>query len=350
MQRKLPTLFAAPGSRRPNMITALVEKCSSLVEVSLVDTKPGVVRAQRWSASRKSASKLGPFVLNAEIGRGRRCVVHAAEELGSRTPVAIKLIARENVSHAFVDGLVRELRALNVLKHPRIVCVDRIVVNGSHIGLVMPLAHNSDVFQYLTRHGPPSRELALKWFTQLVNVLDFMHARCYAHRDIKPENMLLDSNLDLVLTDFEFCHSFRRQGFPMVDIPCGTPPYCAPECVLTKGPHDACKADVWAAGVAVYTLFSGFLPFDAWRFPHSTARDVAELYMHVLKCPLEFPDGVPPSVHSVLARMLIKDPDARTSSSDLPQEVRDAQVAPSYAIIHSLSVPEIIEVCASSSR
>lgn len=321
------------------MIANIVEKCKGLVDVDILND---IISLE---------GTFGPYKLLHEMGRGRQCVVYAAQLFNTQKLVAIKLFQRQHVDEAFVAGLARELKALQALQHPHIVKIQSVVIGSKHVGCVMPLARNADVFQYLSKHGVPPLELGLRWLRQTRDVLAYMHARSYAHRDIKPENLLLDENLDIVLTDFEFCSYFGYQGFAATHEARGTPPYCAPECILTAGPYDLCKADVWAAGGTFYAVFTAMLPFRAWEFPHLSARDIATLYAHISRTNLTFPpDAVPSIIQSLLRRMLTVNPDNRISSADLlTEKLHDEK----YGTINSLSIPEsranIVQVCASPS-
>jgi serine/threonine protein kinase len=43
---------------------------------------------------------------------------------------------------------------------------------------------------------------------------------------------------------------------------CGTPPFMCPEIVMKK-PYNGIKADIWAAGVILFLMMNGKLPFRA---------------------------------------------------------------------------------------
>jgi len=86
-----------------------------------------------------------------------------------------------------------------------------------------------------------------------------MHSQGYAHRDLKLENLLYDVELDQIkIIDFGF--SLKVKEDQRIDAYCGTPHYMDPE-IAKKAPYLPKAADIWAAGVILYILFIGKLPF-----------------------------------------------------------------------------------------
>jgi serine/threonine protein kinase len=71
----------------------------------------------------------------------------------------------------------------------------------------------------------------------------------HAHLDIKCENILLDHNLNVKIADFGFSR-LRAE----VNIKLGSGIHRAPEICLYQNPYDGEKADVFAAGVVLYTI------------------------------------------------------------------------------------------------
>lgn len=50
---------------------------------------------------------------------------------------------------------------------------------------------------------------ARRYFTQLMDGVNYLHSKGVAHRDLKPENLLLDEHDELKISDFGMATMFR---------------------------------------------------------------------------------------------------------------------------------------------
>lgn len=75
----------------------------------------------------------------------------------------------------------------------------------------------------------------------------------------------------------------------------GTPVYIAPE-VLKDEDYDGMQADIWSAGVVLYTMLCGDFPFRT--------GDVFSLEQRVRDLQYELPSDVSESARHLLSRML----------------------------------------------
>jgi serine/threonine protein kinase len=92
-----------------------------------------------------------------------------------------------------------------------------------------------------------------------VQVLEYLHSvKLVVHRDIKAENVLLDRNTHIRLVDFGLSKTFSKVN-PFLQTPCGSPAYVAPE-IIRHETYTA-AADIWSAGVLLYAMNAGTLPF-----------------------------------------------------------------------------------------
>lgn len=80
------------------------------------------------------------------------------------------------------------------------------------------------------------------------------------HRDIKLDNILLTSLGDVKICDFGVSKLVAKNE--MMFEQCGTPAYIAPEVFENKG-YEGYASDIWSAGVVLYAMLYGAVPFKA---------------------------------------------------------------------------------------
>ena len=97
-------------------------------------------------------------------------------------------------------------------------------------------------------------------FKQLINGIAYCHSKSILHRDIKLDNILLSSNGEVKICDFGVSKVVKRGE--MMTEQCGTPAYIAPEILADRG-YEGFAVDIWSAGVVLYAMLYGVVPFRA---------------------------------------------------------------------------------------
>ena len=175
---------------------------------------------------------------------------------------AVKVLLKEGIPQEEIDkrSVFLEVEILKSLDHPNILKVYEYFEDTSKYYIVMEYCKGGDVFDKLAKLGTFSEAQAAKVLKQLLSGLAYLHHRKVIHRDIKPENLLLcesDNPDDLSIKIIDFNISTVQKG--KLEI-IGTTDYMAPE--VFKGDYDE-KCDIWGAGVILYALISGNVPFQA---------------------------------------------------------------------------------------
>lgn len=100
-------------------------------------------------------------------------------------------------------------------------------------------------------------------FGQICSGLYYLHSRGVIHRDLKPDNVLVSHQNVLKLADFGVCQTLNIfDDNDMVGGNDGTPLYHSPEMFdPAVYRYSGSKVDIWAAGVILYQMFTGRLPF-----------------------------------------------------------------------------------------
>jgi len=160
-------------------------------------------------------------------------------------------------------------------------------------------------------------DMALPIVHQVGAALAAAHAVGIVHRDVKPDNVFLVGHpgdpYAVKLLDFGFA-KLAEAGLTAVGTTLGTPPFMAPEQILTDpvGPG----ADIYALGVVLYRAFTGVLPF-------AQNNDLELLAHHIFRAPRPPRHHVPtiePAVEQVILRALRKRPENRYPSMDAMME------------------------------
>jgi serine/threonine protein kinase len=150
-------------------------------------------------------------------------------------------------------------------------------------------------------NGRLSEDQARRYFTQLLTVLEYLHSeQKVAHRDLKCENVLLDRYNNIRLIDFGLSNQFTDLN-PQLRTACGSPAYAAPE--MIQGNTYTYTADIWSAGILLFALVAGYLPFDDDR-----ASGVLQKVVH---SEVGYPAFISPQLRDLLQKMICKDPEER---------------------------------------
>ena len=167
-----------------------------------------------------AGTRLGPYVIESQIGAGAMGEVYKASDSRLNRTVAIK--------HVSADRAARfgtEARAIAALNHP-------------NICQIYDLGPDYLVLEYLpgeVLRGPLSPDTAVALAIQMADALQAAHAVGILHRDLKPANvMVVDRSgsptaklLDFGIARFSDSHADATRTAAGAVI--GTPAYMSPE-------------------------------------------------------------------------------------------------------------------------
>lgn len=200
---------------------------------------------------------IGPYTVIAEIGQGGMGIVYKATDPSDDRTVAIKMIkgfAAQNQQGRM--GFVREARAAGSLNHPNIVKIYDIGQHKGWLYIVMEYLQGEPLDRVIRSQSALPIGQKLQILIQLCDALDHAHGNGVIHRDVKPANVFIAQNGTVKVVDFGLAVQNNVTGFSGF---AGTIPYMSPE-QLSNDDVDR-RSDVWSAGVTMYELLSGQLPF-----------------------------------------------------------------------------------------
>jgi serine/threonine-protein kinase len=249
------------------------------------------------------------YLLDERIGQGGMGVVWRGHDHTTGAQYAIKVLRPEYAADpASVGRFVRERTALMSLRHPNVVAIRDMIMEGDRLALVMDFISGGDLASHQHRRGGKlSPQEAADVAAQIADALAAAHKAGIVHRDLKPANVLVDGDR-FALADFGIARIADHPSSTTKGTIIGTISYMAPEVIAGDEPTTAC--DVYALGITLHELLTGTPPF--------TGNVPAILHDHVYTLAPR-PAGIPDPLWDVISGCLGKDPAARPTAAALAQ-------------------------------
>ena len=209
---------------------------------------------------------VGPYQLVRPLGIGGMAEVWLAHRADGafKRDVALKLPLLARLRTDLVQRFTRERDILAALEHPNIARLYDAGVSPDGLPyLAMEYVPGQPLTDWCDarRLGVPER---LKLFLQVLDAVQYAHARHVLHRDIKPSNILVIESGQVRLLDFGVAKLLAEEE-PDAQLTrmygrALTPEYASPEC-LRGDPVDA-GTDIYSLGVVLYELLAGSRPYQ----------------------------------------------------------------------------------------
>jgi serine/threonine protein kinase len=177
---------------------------------------------------------------------------------------------------------------------------------------VLEYASRGDLFDMVDRQRGLSQSRVHNYFCQIVQGLQYVHDHQIAHLDLTCENIFLMPDKKLKIGDFGESLYIEKPGtrikFPRTLLP-GKIHYRCPEMYMENVYLDPYAADVFALGVMLFTMLTGFFPFDT----ADPARDILYLYiskglLHKTVCRCKLQNVISDDACDLIQRMLNLEP------------------------------------------
>ncbi len=243
---------------------------------------------------------IGPYTLIKLLGRGGFGEVWLGERRSKfvTTKVALKLPLDDQVDH---DAIMKEATLWEQASgHPNVLpLLDADEYNGQVV-IVSEYAPDGSLEEWLRKQPRPSWKTVAELMRDILSGLAFLHAQGIIHRDLKPANILMQGNTAR-LADFGISRAIRSTVSSQTANISGTFAYMSPEAFDGKRSE---HGDIWSAGIVLYRLLTGSLPFPQ--------KEPSELIAAIMLRDLpEMRLNIPEGLQTVCLKALRKNPSER---------------------------------------
>ena len=251
----------------------------------------------------------GRYEIIELIGSGGMANVYKAKCHRLNRMVAVKILKSDMAENEEIRRRFRdESRAVAQLSHANIVSVYDVSSSGDTEYVVMELIAGITLKQYMERRGQMDWRESLHFIIQIMRALEHAHSRGIIHRDIKPQNIMVLRDGSVKVADFGIA-CLQNNAQTLTQDALGSVHYISPE--QARGEHIDARSDIYSAGVVLYEMLTGRLPFEG-----DTAVSVAIQHLSsVPLAPSEIREDVPKGLELICMKAMCADINKRYASA-----------------------------------
>lgn len=267
------------------------------------------------------ARTLKHYRILEQIGAGGMGVVYRAHDEELDRDVAIKVLPPGAVAEDSAGRRFRqEALSLAKLNHPNVATVHEFSSQDGVDFLVTEYIAGLGLDAKIASRPLPMKEVVALGI-QLAQGLAAAHDKHLVHHDLKPGNLRITPEGRLKILDFGLAQLAHPESDPGVAATAttsqgtiGTLPYMAPE--QLRGEKAGVNSDIWSAGVVLYEMATGLLPFREANGPL-----VIDAILHKDPVPpSRINPQVSPGLENIILKALVKEPSKRY------QSIRDLEI------------------------
>src|SRR3954451_20089406 len=282
-----PTMLDAGAIRPPRQTPATYQ------HVSAPALPPGTVLGQRYE-------------IVALLGEGGMGAVYEALDRELERPVALKVIRPELAkSKAIIDRFKQELLLAREVTHRNVIRIYDLGEADSIKFITMEFVQGEDLRSMLLREKKLTPEQAVDIIQQICRALEAAHSTGIIHRDLKPQNVMQEQSGRILVMDFGLARTIEGDGMTQTGALVGTMDYMSPEQALGKELDQ--RSDIFTAGLILYELLTGKMPFKAESVLASLIKRTQERAIPVS----DHDHTIPGALSGIVTKCLERDPTLR---------------------------------------
>lgn len=200
------------------------------------------------------------YEILGRIGSGGMADVYKGKDHKLNRYVAVKVLKSDyRNDESFIKKFVSEAQAAAGLMHPNVVNVYDVGQDRGLYYMVMELVEGITLKEYIEKKERLSAKEAISISIQMISGIQAAHNHHIIHRDIKPQNIIISKDGKVKVTDFGIARATTSTATISTNV-MGSVHYTSPE--QAKGGIVDERSDIYSAGITMYEMVTGHVPFD----------------------------------------------------------------------------------------
>lgn len=254
--------------------------------------------------------KIANYTIQKELSRGPITTVFLATQTALERSVLLKILnVQWKGEKDLVERFHREAKICARLKHSNIVNIFDFGTSENSFYLAMEYVEGWNLADFIKQNHPLPLPVILFIFHELLNGIQYAHARGVIHRDIKPANIMIGKEGTVKISDFGLATIADFPALTETGGTVGTPAYMSPE--QAQGKKLDPKSDLFSLGTTIYEMVCTENPFWGENF-----ADSIQLILNKKQTPLiKKREDTPDWLSDLVRKLLEKNPQKRPSSA-----------------------------------
>lgn len=263
------------------------------------------------------------YEILSRIGSGGMADVYKGKDHKLNRYVAIKVLKSDyRTDEVFIQKFLSEAQAAAGLMHPNVVNVYDVGQDRGLYYMVMELVEGITLKEYIEKKGKLTAKETISISIQMVTGIQAAHNQHIIHRDIKPQNIIISKEGKVKVTDFGIARATTATKTISGNI-MGSVHYTSPE--QARGAVVDERSDIYSAGVTMYEMITGHVPFDG---DSTVTVALKHLQEQIISPAKEVPD-IPYSLECIIMKSTQKVPENRyLNCQDLILDLKRSLVNP----------------------
>ena len=225
--------------------------------------------------------KIGPYVIESEVGSGGLGRVFRSTDPKTGRPVAVKILHdKYQESRKFLGIFHRELLTVSRLKHKHVVEFIDANFDPPNCYIVTEFIDGWSLYKIMRHFGRVPPLVAMCIAIDILQGIDYLHLHDTIHSDLSSPNVLVSNTGKILVTDFGLACNGELENYKNYMV--GTPGYYSPEHVVEAAIVP--QSDLYCVALLLFEMISGEKAVKASKHRDEILASMKDIDFGALRC------------------------------------------------------------------